>query len=223
MSVLKELNEEALRILEQLINPCVFLFFQDFFAIESDPDHPRKGAFLSHVDDATPHICIEGVGLNRTVKLDAWSQIMQNVLGVRFLDNFETLVVALLSAEQITFKGKIEDGPGKRLLFEALGSRTIACAAHFPREAFVSDILAGEVVSFPFQPEMVGVDFFRESLEELHEILNKLRSVRGEIVKRENLSSLKGDYSPFKAWAGIDPETGKVKTAQANNFNELFD
>jgi hypothetical protein len=67
---------------------------------------------------------------------------------------------------------------------------------------------------------MVSVAFCPEELEE---ILNRLRSVRREIAKHEDLSSLKGDYSPFKAWVGIGPETGKVKTAQANKFNKLFD
>ena len=50
---------------------------------------------------------------------------------------------------------------------------------------------------------MVSVASFPESLEELQEILNKLSSFRRELAKRENLSSLKGDYFPFKAWAGI--------------------
>jgi hypothetical protein len=49
------------------------------------------------------------------------------------------------------------------------------------------------------------------------------RSIRGEIAKRKSLSILNGDYAPYRAWAGIDPEAGKVKTAQVNNFSELFD
>jgi hypothetical protein len=50
-----------------------------------------------------------------------------------------------------------------------------------------------------------------------------LRQDGGEIAKRQSLSFLNGDYAPYRTWAGIDPETGKVKTAQVNNFDDLFD
>jgi hypothetical protein len=148
---------------------------------------------------------------------------MQNVMGIRFQESFEEPVEALLGAEQIALKGKIENGPGKRLLFEALGRRTVTCRAHFPGAAFSAEILEGEPVSFTFHPEAVSVDFYAEGPEDLQAILNKLRSVRGEIAKRQSLSILNGDYAPYRTWAGIDPETGKVKTAQVNNFNDLFD
>ena len=148
---------------------------------------------------------------------------MQNVLGLRFQEIFEVPVGTLQDAEQIALKGKIEDGPGKRLLFEALGSRTVTCRAHFPREAFESDIWAGEQVSFTFIPETVSVDFFAESSEYLQNLLSKLSLVRGEVAKRQGLSMLKGDYAPFSAWAGIDPETGDAKNAATDKFNELFD
>lgn len=223
MTLLEEVGEETLRILEELIDPCVFLFFEDFFAVNSDLDHPREGTLLSHADEAMPYVFIEGTGLHRTVKLHSWAQIMQNVLGIRFQESFEAPVEALLGAEQVVFKGKIEDGPGKRLLFEALGRRTVTCTVHGPVAAFSADILEGEPVSFTFRPEAVSVDFYAEGPEDLQAILNKLRSVRGEIAKRQSLSILNGDYAPYRAWAGIDPETGKVKTAQLNNFNELFD
>jgi hypothetical protein len=223
MTLLEETSEEILRILEELIGPCVFLFFKDFFAVNSDLAHPRQGTLLSHADEAMPHILVEGTGLHRSVKLYGWAQIMQNVLGIRFQESFEEPVEALLGAEQIALKGKIEDGPGKRLLLEALGRRTVTCTVHGPGAAFSAEILEGEPVSFTFRPAAVSVDFYAEGPKDLQAILNKLRSVRGEIAKRKSLSILKGDYAPYRTWAGIDPETGKVKTAQVNNFNDLFD
>lgn len=223
MTVLEEVNEEALRILREAIEPCVFLFFEDFFAVNRDFNHPLQGILLGHADEATPHISIEGTELHRTIKLHGWSQIMQNVLGVRFQETFELPVGKLRGAEQLTVKGKIENGPGKRLLFEAFGSRTVNCSAQFPRDVFGSEIWAGEPVSFTFRPDAVSVNFYAEGPEELQAILSKLRSVRGEIAKRQDLSILKGDYAPFRAWAGIDPVTGETMNSATDKFNELFD
>ena len=223
MTVLEEINKEVLHILEEMIDPCVFLFFKDFFAVIGDLDHPLQGILLSHADEAMPHIFVEGTGQHRSVQLYGWSQIMQNVLGLRFQEIFEVPVGTLQDAEQIALKGKIEDGPGKRLLFEALGHRSVTCVVHGPGAAFSDEILEGEPVSFTFIPETVSVDFFAESPEDLQNLLSKLSSVRGEVAKRQGLSMLKGDYAPFSAWAGIDPETGDAKNAATDKFNELFD
>jgi hypothetical protein len=223
MTLLEDINEEALRILREAIEPCVFLFFEDFFAINSDLDHPLSGVLLSSYDEAMPHIFVEGTGLHRTVKLCNWSQIMQNVLGIRFQEIFEVPVGALKSAKQIAVRGKIEDGPGKRLLFEALGRRTVTCVVHGLGAAVRAEILEGNPVSLTFSPKAVGVDFFSENPHDLQDILSKLSSVRGEIAKRQSLSMLKGDYAPYTAWAGIDPTTGKIINSATDKFNELFD
>lgn len=148
---------------------------------------------------------------------------MQNVVGLRLQEIFDVPVGALQSAKNIALRGKIEDGPGKRLLFEVLGRRTVTCVVHCPDEAFSDEILDGEPVSLTFRPETVSVDFFAGNPEDLQNLLIKLSSIRGEIAKRKELSMLAGDYAPFRVWAGIDPETGEAKNAITDKFNELFD
>lgn len=223
MTVLEEINKEVLHILDEIIAPCVFLFFEDFFAVNSDLDHPHQDILFGCYNDAMPHFFVEGTGLHRTVKLRSWAQIMQNVLGIRFQESFEAPVGALQNAVQTALKGKIEDGPGKRLLFEALGHRSVTCIAHGPGKAFSAEMLKGEPVSFIFIPKTVSVDFFAENSDDLQDLLSKLHSVRGEIAKRQSLSILKGDYAPYRAWAGIDPATGEIMNSATNKFNELFD
>ena len=223
MSILEEINEEALHILNASIAPCVFLFFSDFFAVSGDLNHPRGSALDRHSDEAMPCISIEGTGQLRSVNLHNWSQVIQNVLGIRFQETSEVPVEALGSAEQLTLKGRIEGGPGKRLLFEALGSRTVTCRAEFPSEVFGPDIRVGEPISFTFDLQRIDVDFYSESKEDLQALLGNLRSLRNEVSKRQNLSLLKGDFAPFMAWAGIDPVTGMVKYPATDKFNELFE
>ena len=102
------------------------------------------------------------------------------------------------------FAGKIEGGPGKRLLFEVLGNHTFTCSAEFPYEIFEPEISDGEMTSFTFRPEGMSIEVSSEGAQQ---VLDELRKVRSEIANHMTLSQLKGDFAPFRKWAGQNPET----------------
>lgn len=223
MDHLDDINQETLIILKEAIDPCVFIFFENILTVRNDPNHPKKNNMIDYSDKATPHIVLEGSGPMRTVQLRGWSQVMQNILGLRFTDSFEMAVMDIGNTNQISFRGKVEGGPGKRLLFQALGSRTVTCRASFPENMLGSDALEYDETSITFNPKVINIDFYAGSSANPETILTSLRSARLEIAKRLNLSMIKGDYAPYRAWAGIDTVTGEIKHAATDKFNELFD
>lgn len=223
MDHLEDIDQETLNILKETIDPCVFIFFEDILTVINDPNHPKQNMMMDYSDEATPHIVVKGSGPMRTVQLHGWSQVMQNILGLSFTDTYEMAVRDIGNTNQILFRGKVEGGPGKRLLFQALGSRTLTCRASFPENMLGSDVSEYDETSITFDPEVINIDFYAGSSAYPETILTSLRSARLDIAKRLDLSMIKGDYTPFRAWAGKDTVTGEIKYAATDKFNELFD
>lgn len=195
-----KINQLTLEILQQMIEPAVFLYLDKCLANEGDPGRPSDSILGDYYDEGMPHVLIEGVGSMRSVKLHAWREHFENMMSVTFTDNFVIPLEGMSKLEHLDFQGTIQDGPGKRILYEALGSRVFICSTGFPYDVFEPEILSGEGTSFTFYPQNIEIDFQSETPEELQNLLAKLEAAKVEVDKYLTLSTLKEDYTPFRSW-----------------------
>lgn len=197
----EKINQLVLEILQQLIEPAVFLYLDKCLANDGDPDGPSEGVLSDYYDEGMPHVVIEGVGSTRSARLHAWHAHFEKMMSVTFTDNFVIPLEGMSTLEHLDFQGTIQDGPGKRILYEALGSRVFICSTGFPYDVFEPEILSGEGTSFTFYPQNIEIDFKSETPEELQHIFAKLEAAKAEVEKYMTFSTLKEDYSPFRSWA----------------------
>lgn len=201
MALEEKINQLVLEILQQLNEPAIYLYLDKCLANDGDPDGPSEGVLEHYYDEGTPYVVTKGAGSKLSIKLNAWGPNYQKMTGVTFADNFDVPLEGIADLQYLEFFGKIEDGLGKRILFEALGDRTFTCRAEFPYDVFEPEILSDEGAAFTFTRRHIEIDFQSDTDEELQNIFAKLKAAKAEVEKYMTLSTLKEDYSPFRSWA----------------------
>lgn len=196
----EKINQLTLEIMKGLIYPSVVLQLDKCLANDGDPDRPSDDVLDHYFDEGMPYHTTQRAGSTLAIKLNAWGPNHQKMTGVTFADNFEVPMKDASNLENLDLQGTIENGPGRRILFEALGNRTFTCSAAFPYDVFEPEILSNEGASFTFDPQHLRINFQSETVEELQNILAKLEAAKVEVDKYMMLSTLKEDYTPFRSW-----------------------
>jgi len=219
---LSVVNDKITDILDELWTIAHQLPVEDIFSILPYPEHYLYDPLLDALDEMEPLLDVSRVDLCYEISFERWNAFYPNLTGLMFTKQVVDPRNLPQSADFVSMQAKLVDGPGRRVLFRALGAKsvTVNLRPTVPLNEWGRG--ADDRFVTGLELERCELQLFNESDAELQSLIAALNSAEKSIAYKNTLAGIAGDYLPFKDWAAWDPESGEVDLPASAKFRELF-
>lgn len=219
---LNDVNDKIGSILCSLWEIAHQLPVKNIFSIYPDPAHPLYDAVLDALDEMEPLLKVSRVGSACEISLEWLNAFYPNLTGLVFAKQVVGRRDLQYGHEFVSMQAKLVEGPGRRVLFRALGAKSVTI--NLRPKASLREWVQGEdsEIIAGFEVESCELQLFDESAAGLRHLSMALDEAEKSIARKMTLALIAGDYLPFRDWAAWDLESGEVDLPASAKFRQLF-
>ena len=219
---LSVLNDKTSNMLNELWTIAHQLPVANIFSILADPEHSKYWLLFDALHDMAPVLDVVRVDRGYKVALEGWTPTYQNLTGLVFVETFVDRSTLPQDADSICVQARLVDGPGQRVLFKALGAKSVMVYLRpiVPPSWWEQE--ADHQMKTRLDLERCELQLFNENYDDLQILITALGEAQNSIAQKKTVAAMAGDYLPFKDWAAWDPESREADFPASAKFRELF-